>query len=160
MTQKGTGGVRDAIITYLTANLPAKLNAIDTAFGDGLVTDDPVNYLRSDGSVLSVPAFPIVVVKADRETVHKFGNAYTDGIYRFLIHVLIEDQEPETLEKRVERTAQAIWETMVDGEWAAAVAPIVGEQPEIAYSSTYTDPSNNYLAGATIRVSLRQLEAD
>lgn len=160
MAQKLIEGVIDAAVTYLTANMAAKLNALDTLYGDSIVLDDIAAFHKSQLSIESIEKFPIVVVDSDASEMLKWDNTWTDANHTVTFDVLVSDQDTETLAKRVRRHLQAVWEVLIDGVWAEQIAHLDGERPRVAYTSVFTDPSNNYLAGARLTVTFRKDEVD
>ncbi len=158
MAMKLMAVVRQDVIDYLSANFAAKLNDIDARFGD-FELENIVNFYKSDASVDSVMAFPVILVQADETEVKRWDSyQHTDALHRLFIDVLVQDTDVERLEQRVERYVLAIWELLLDGMAANSVAHLDGENPQFVYRDTFTVPSGEYLSGGRVTVRLRKAE--
>ena len=108
-------GLVNEILTYLEANLPAKLNVIDAAINDGITLRDPVEYLRRDPSLPKLSGtLPLVFVKAPQGKVTMFKETAADQEHVLWIYVMERATDAEELSKRMYRYGRAIFEVLVD----------------------------------------------
>lgn len=109
-------GLVNEITTYLEANLPAKLSAIDAAIGDGIELRDPVEYLGRDpvASPQRSGTLPILFIGVPQGQITGFkqGGAHQDHV--LWIYVLERDPSAEVLKKRMYRYGRAIAEVLID----------------------------------------------
>lgn len=109
-------GLVNEITTYLEANLPAKLSAIDAALNDGIELRDPVEYLGRDpiASPQRSGTLPILFVGVPQGQVSMFKQAGADQEHVLWIYILERDPSAEVLKKRMYRYGRAIAEVLID----------------------------------------------
>lgn len=150
-------GAVTAIRDYLVTNLPTKLDALDTAYGDGITLDDIVTSYLAEQSLATIPAFPVLFVIAPASQIERWTPSVTDASHHLLIGVIAIDQDPETLRKRLYRYMRATWEVLVAGRAAASFAYVIGPDARLEFSPIYSK-DEQFMGDARVEVSMRLTE--
>lgn len=139
-------GLIDAIKTYLTTNLPAKLDALDTEYPDTIVLEDLVTWYVGQKSIESIQEYPAGFVLANETSIEYWNNTSSNGMHEITISVIVLDQDPEIMQRRVYRYARAVWETLVSAHFASALSGFkIYGNPSIGFSPTLVNPDTTYL---------------
>jgi len=155
-------GLIDEISTYLAANLPAKLDAIETAIGDSITLDDPTAYLRRDpsSSPRSAPELPLMFLVVPRTTIVAWHETSAEQNHQLWIYLIARDNDAETLRKKMYRYARGIWETLVDHQFDTATWKAgIGAPPVFDFSPTMTN-GNIVTADVRVEVQYEKLETE
>lgn len=146
-------GLVNEVSAYLSANLPTKLDAIDTAIGDGIVLADPVDYLmRQPGGPKSILNWPSMFLLVPQGNVISWHEASAEQSYVLWLYLFARDIDKETLSKRLYRYARAIWETLVDHQFSTATWKMgIGSTPLIDYGPDFSVGS---LSGGDVHLEL------
>ena len=107
--------VADQVVTTLKASLPAKLDALDTEYGDGMILADipDANYFISE--LRKAPGFPICCVIPDLTNMSPFtgDQRYNIEYHNLTIAIAITaNLGEEDLRRRTIRTIRGISEVL------------------------------------------------
>lgn len=147
MTWAGAEGLVDSVNTYLQANLAAKLDAIDTELSDSLVLEDVVAWYTSEKDLASVQGYPSVFILATDGQIVGWNASYQNLECDVTIAILVLDQTPEDLKKRVYRYVRAIWEVITTGHAARSYGAwqIIGS-PQLAWTPIFQDDNSQFIS--------------
>jgi len=154
-------GLVDAVKTELSSSLPAKLDALDTEYGDGIVLDDPESYYIAEPSIESVHGTTAVLILADDWTAGP-GDYSAGGClnptHTLRVEIITTDSDAEQLKRRVYRYVRAILEVL-DAAHATGGLSGFGPTGSIApeYSSIRADGSQLV---ADARLTLGYIKAE
>lgn len=149
----------DAIKAYMTTNLPAKLDALDTEYTDTIVLDDVVTWYVGQKSVESIPEYPAAFVLANDSNVEYWNATVSNGLHRVAISVIVLDADPEVLQRKCYRYARAIWETLVSAHFAGSLSGFkIYGSPEIGFSPTFVNADTTYLGECQLLISAQLQE--
>ena len=158
-------GLINEVRTYLSTNLPAKLNAIDSQINDGIVLDDPTAYLYRDPGISqkSLSSLPIAFLIVPDGEVVSWHETAIEQEHILWIYLFARDTDADDLRKRMYRYARALWETLVDHRFdttTIATWKIAGGvRPRFAYSPTLTS-GNISLADVRLELRYTKLETE
>lgn len=149
----------DAIKTYLSANLAAKVTAVNAAINDSITLPAPAAFYVGQKSLSSVQNYPAFFLLATGADLLGWNNSYTDGEYEINIAFLVMNQDPEVIQRMLYRYTRALWECLVDAHFASpglSGFKILGE-PRVNYSDTFAS-SSDFLAEGSMTLKARKQE--
>ena len=128
MTWTLTEGLVDAIKAALVAGLPAKLDALDAEYADGIVLADPEAYYVSERELESIHGDAAVAILGDSWAAQP-GQYDAGGcinpVHEVRVAVVAFDVDQETLRRRIFRYVRAIFE-VIDAEHATGALAAFG----------------------------------
>jgi hypothetical protein len=156
MTLKMAEGAVAALVTYLGTNFAAKVAALNTEYGDTLLTM-PASFNTTE--ILEAEAFPVIEVLCDRTRIHAIGGGYIGTTHPITIICTVMDdsdsgEEKANLRKQVYRYARAIIELLRTAETAGGFTDGAGATYQIRWPQELID-----FAGATRRKGSSQVVA-
>jgi len=154
MTLKLIEGAVDAVKTYLSDNIAAKLDALDTEYADGITLDDIKAWYVAE--VQAVPEFPSVFILGESMPVDGEGNGWMKSQSKLTIAVMATDQNPETLKRRLYRYIRALIELLIEARVSVSWAYVI-EFTNVNYSPLFS-AAGEFLSDARLEVSLRSYE--
>ena len=108
----------DVVVSYLEANLPAKLTALDAEYTDAIVLDPTVATYKGLKSLEAIPNYPALYALSPRERLQPRAISPSaqdiEALPELSIGVVVLDQDNETLQKRLYRYARALSELLLD----------------------------------------------
>jgi len=154
-------GLVDEVVTYLTTNLPAKLDTIDTQMGDSITTDDVAEWIRRDPSdIRALTLVPACFVVVPRSSIVNWRADVMTSNHDLWIYLVARDSDPETLRKKIYRYGRGIWETLVDHYFDTATWKMsIGVEPRFDFSETLTRGSMA-MADVKIELNYEKLETE
>lgn len=155
MSYKGPEALADAVNAYLLANMPAKLDALDTTYPDAIVLDDPVSYYIGEKSLLEVPGYPAIFTLVPDMNIELFKTDYIDARYQAVIGVMIMDADTEILKRRLYRYVQAIIELLIAAQANSAIGWFVGQGEFRANFSPIYAGDEVFISDAQITTQIR-----
>src|SRR3990172_13122904 len=109
----------DSVVSYLEANLPAKLAALDAEYADAIVLESTVSTLKGLKSLEEIPNYPVLYALSPTEALQPRMISPTaadvESRPELSMGVVVLEQESETLQKRLYRYARALTELLLDG---------------------------------------------
>ncbi len=114
-------GIVSELITYLSANMAAKLTSLDTAYSDGITLTPPAStsYFWSERS--EVLQWPFVIVLVERTPITRHNATRADSQHDVRIIFAAMDMDTDTLRKKLYRYARAVMECLLEGRAAASL---------------------------------------
>ena len=103
-------GVVDALKTYLEANIAAKLNALDTEYGDFVLDDIQTFYIAEEPAV---PEYPSIFLLGDSVEALGEGGSWLKSGNNLDIIVFVGDQDTTILRRRIYRYIRALIELLI-----------------------------------------------
>ncbi len=100
--------VVDDLVTYLTAGMPAKLDALEAEYADSITLDDIKTYYIAEQK--SIPEYPSLMVLGDATQPSDQGDAWLKARHAITLICLVEDQDETTLKRKLYRYARAVAE--------------------------------------------------
>lgn len=150
-------GSVNAIKDYLNTNMGAKLDALDTEYGDSITLTDIAAYYLAE--TLAVPATPAIYVLGDRTDIEVDGPTHIKGSHYITVAVLVTDTVNETLRKRLYRHIRAIIELMREARDDATF-----ENAGIVFDSCEFSPmygrAGTFLQDARVELHLTKIETE
>ena len=108
----------DVIVSYLEANLPAKLAALDAEYVDSIVLEPTVATYKGLKSLEEIPNYPVLYALSPTEAVQPRmispTAAEVEARPELAVGVVVLDQDSETLQKRLYRYGRALTELLLD----------------------------------------------
>ena len=145
-------GAVDALNTYVQANMAAKISALNTAYGDSLLTAPVAYYV---GNVPDeMPEFPSIALQGDGWTLETQTKYTLEVKNNINIYVYVADQDISVRFKKLCRYALAIVELLNTGEASYGYTHFITGKVEI--SDTLAAPS--FLQAIMIPVELCKAE--
>ena len=152
--------VSDTIIAHLQNKLPAKLDALDTEYDDGIVLEDIPSELMFTAEKVHPPGYPMLVIVADRTDLNPF-----DGLSRYSIEhhfldvavaLISRGESEEILKRRTQRTVRAIEETFLDDRtMGCSVNDVICLEKD--YSSVVGDDDNQLIQEGQVTVRVETM---
>ena len=109
----------DSVVSYLEANLPAKLAALDAEYADAIVLESTVATYKGLKSLEEIPNYPVLYALSPTEALQPRMISPTaadvESRPELSVGVVVLEQDSETLQKRLYRYARAITELLLDG---------------------------------------------
>lgn len=132
---------------YLQTNLPAKLDALDTEYADGIMLDDIKAFYIAEQDVPETPA--LFVLASSSNLTERGHDDRFDPRHRMTVGVMVNEQDTEKLRKRIYRYIRAIIELLHQGEDSAGL-PYVFDLENANYSSIFVDRDNRFIADGQV----------
>jgi len=104
-------GVVDALKTYLEANMAAKLDVLDTEYGDGITLADIQKYYIAE--VQAIPEYPSIFILGDNVEVLGEGGSWMKSGNNLDLIVFVGDQDTTILRRRIYRYIRALIELLI-----------------------------------------------
>lgn len=149
-------GSVNAVKDYLETNMGAKLDDLDTEYGDITLADIVAYYLAE---TLAVPGMPAIYVLGDRTEIEVDGPTHIKGAHYISVAVLVTDPDNETLRKRLYRYVRAIIELMREARNDATF-----ENAGIVFDSCEFSPmygrAGTFLQDARVELHLTKIETE
>jgi hypothetical protein len=159
MALKLAEGLVDEVKAYLTANLPAKLDALDAEYRDGITLADVTAIYVGERTLETIDRYPAIFVLADQTVVETWQAAFVDARHRYQVGVIVLHQDTETLGRLVYRYIRAIWELLIEGQTSDALTyELVDEEVRFDFSPIRTGEGNTFTADANITAAGRKQE--
>lgn len=108
--------VKDKVKIILQTYLPAKLDAIDTARGGGIVLDDIASFHTTEYALdtfLQLPTLLVLGIRTDLKFLLKGTTNYRDAVHTLNVIVVVSEIKDDTLETRLLRYAEAVESILV-----------------------------------------------
>lgn len=154
MAIKLGGGLVDAVITYLTANLPAQLDAEELVWADGLALPDMTQIVRREPDQperVTTPPYLYVIV--DRSNIYDWRSDYAESSHALVAWIVTAEQDPDTLRKLMYRYGNALWKALTAYSVSQGVykmaSPEGGSETELDFGMSITSGS---MAMADVRI--------
>lgn len=143
----------DALKTYLSENMEAKVAAINAERDDDITLDDIKTYYVAEQQ--AIPEFPAILVLGDESAIdEQFGGL--NGAHSVTVVVVAAEPDPETLRKKLYRYTRAVTELTIEARvnegWEYIVRVAV-----ISYSPLWTQGSG-FMGDAQVKISMEKLE--
>ncbi len=152
-------GAADAVAAALTAGMAAKLDELDTEYGD-IVLPDIVAVHRNPMQVDDgIQSFPVLAVYSPGGTLPIFNDGgHADGEFEVEIQALIKDADQAVLQKQVYRYVRAAVEVLTEA-WVGNTLDGWNLQAS-NMTATYSpfESSTEWTSGAVLRVQVNKLE--
>jgi hypothetical protein len=148
-------GVITDMLTYLQANMPAKLDELDTRFGDGITLTDIAGWYRAQQR--AIQAFPAVVVMAHNTRPIERGDGWLRGHHQLDIIIMATGQDSQQLSQEAQRYVLAIFECLKDAESSSGWT-IIHERFDADYDQVYT-ADDTFVTDARLTVTASRIEA-
>lgn len=143
-----------AVLSRLQTHLPASLDAIDAEAADGLVLEDPVEYVLGDK--LLILDSPTVCVDIDRDHLTYAPGAVGTMETTLMVGVVMQDLDRDQLSLRLWRTLRAVREVLQDQTLGGLVQRLYVD--DVQYTDATQVPSGKaFIKGGA--VVLRALQA-
>jgi hypothetical protein len=147
-------GLVDAVVAYLTANLPAKLNAEEAVWNDGVVLDDMNEIVKRDPDQperISNP--PYLYVFVESSTIYDIRADSMMSVHTLICWLVAVDSLPEVLRVKIGRYGNALVKALNDYDTTVPAyrlaEPSPGAMPSIDFGMTLT---NGTMAMNDVRV--------
>lgn len=160
MTIKFVDGLVTELQTYLVTNLNTKVSAVNTLFGDTLLTDFVTTNIRTDdpreGAPVVTPSLHIIAISAGLPL-------WRDGMMQSNVNMLFwltaRHQVAQSLKHTLYRYSLALWNTLVAGHADGTITwkMDVGEPPQFDFTETYGADAVLY-GNASLSVGFEQHE--
>ena len=153
-------GLVDEVDTYIQANIAAKLSALDTEYGDGITLAVPAAYHIAEKALKSIQTYPVLYILVEATEFDAYTPDNVDAAHDLVVGVIALDQDDENLQRRLYRYARAVWELLVEAEFAAGsnFNLAIGGTARIDFSPLFSDAESRYIGDAAVRVRTRMLE--
>lgn len=162
MTVQLTGELIDDLKTYLAANLPTFVDAVNTAFGDDITLGDfdSVRVDDPDSGVRVQMVNATLHVVATVGSIGTWGNGYAMPTQDVVFWVTARDQDKQVLRRKLYRYLLVVWNTLVAGHFDSSIAWNMGIEvdPEFDYSETFTRENVMY-ADARLAIKFQAMES-
>ena len=160
MALKLAEGLIDEVKAYLSANLAAKLTALDAEYGDGIVLLNAAAYYVGEKSLTTIPEYPAFFILAEQTTIENWQATFTDASHRLIIGAFILDQEGETLGRRIYRYGRAVWELLMEARGAGSLSYHLVDEPIILDFTPIErlGKEGSFIAGLQLTASARKQE--
>lgn len=155
MTYELSEGVVDDVITYLSANMEAKLDAIDAEKGDFILVDVQAWY-RSEQR--TIDRFPAAIVRVNSARVVEEHSASLTVAYEVMVGILHMEQDSAKLIQSLQRYQRAVLELIKAGEAAGSIGDMVLLQ-ELNESPVFSPAESEYAADMSVTFTVRRREA-
>ncbi len=144
----------DSVKDYLNTNMPAKLDALDAEYDDGIALVDIKAYYKAE--VLALPEYPAIFVLGDWTDITADGPTHMQAPHHISVIILMGDQDTEILRKRLYRYVRAIVEVLRAGRATGSIGhAMVFDRLE--YSPMYGQ-SGTALQDAKVELTLTIIE--
>lgn len=154
MATKLIEGVVADMLTYLQAGMAAKLTELDARFADGITLLDVKAWYTAQQR--AIPEFPAVVIMARATRPLERGDGWLRGHHEVEIVVMADDQDSQTLVKRIQRYVMAVFELLVEAESSAGWT-IIHEKFAADYDQVFTQ-ADTFLSDARLVVTASRIE--
>lgn len=134
--------VIDALVTVLTANMVAKLAALDAEYTDDIVLANMKAYYVAEQS--AIPEYPVATLLAEGGLPATFAD---DWDWKVRIIIVATDQDPTTLRRRLSRYIRAVCEILA----ASAAQPMTIDA--IDYSPMF-GRAGTFLSDASVQITV------
>lgn len=155
MSYKLSEGVVDDVITYLSANIETKLDAIDAEKADFELVDIQAWYRAEQRAI---DRFPAAIVRVNRaEMVAEHATSLTMA-YEVVVGVIHMEQDSAKLVQSLQRYQRAVLEVIKAGEAAGSIPDMVLVQ-ELNESAIFSPGESEYAADMSVTFTVRRREA-
>lgn len=145
-------GAVDAVKTYLSNNMAAKVAALNTEYDDGISIEDmKAWYIEYQAEV---PEFPAGIVLGRRGRPENEGEGWMKAEHSIDIIFLATDQNTETLRRKIYRYIRAGIEMMKESRASIGYQINIGDWD---FSDTYASQSS-FLSGAKLTIFPKKYE--
>lgn len=110
MTLTLAEGLIDALNTYITANITAKLAALDTEYTDSIVLAVPVATYVGIKSLKSIPQYPAMFIFSPSQRIQARNVGEVRVFPEVVVGIVEQDADSETLQRRLYRYGRALVE--------------------------------------------------
>jgi len=145
-------GVVDAVNTYLSTNIAAKLNTLDTEYGDFVLDDIKTFYIAE---VQAIPEYPAIFILGDNVEVLGEGGGWMKSGNNLDIVVFVGDQDTTTLRRKIYRYIRALIELLITARTSEGW---VVNFMSVELSPTYSK-GGEYLSDAHLSVQIVETNA-
>lgn len=143
-------GLVDQVKSYLESNLPARLDLLDTEYGD-FILEDLTSVEISERDLRSQQSYPVGIVMVDRTGIPQWTGAAVWGHHDLTIGILVLDQDLTDLRKRLYRYGRAVLEELADAHGDGGITFEIGVgEIEITFSPIFTDPDSQFIADVQV----------
>ena len=109
----------DEVVTYLEANLAAKLAALDAEYPDSIALQMTVATQKGLKSLEEIPNYPVLYALSPagivRPRMISESSSEVDARPELSVGIVVLEQDSETLQKRLYRYGRALTELLIDG---------------------------------------------
>jgi hypothetical protein len=110
--------IADTIISHVQSNLPAKLDALDIEYDDGIILEDIPSDFMFISEKVNPPGFPIMAVLPEGTNMNPFDGQSRYGIEHSALTIAValisRGESEEELKRRTMRTVRGISEIFLD----------------------------------------------
>ena len=151
MSLKLIEAVIDVIKAYLETNMAAKLDELDTEYGDFVLADIDKYYVAE---LSAIPEYPSILILGESTRPVTEGAGWMNADHTLTVVALATDQDTERLRRRLYRYMRAIIELLVAARTSEGyVINIDG----VEFSPLY-GRSGTFLSDARVIIRLRKYE--
>jgi len=145
-------GAVDAVKTYLSNNLAAKVAALNTEYDDGITIEDMKAWYIEYQS--EVPEFPACIILGLQGRPEDEGAGWMKSEHSIDIIILATDQNTETLKRKLYRYIRACIEMMKESRASIGYQINIGDWD---FSDTYASQSS-FLSGSKLTILAKKYE--
>lgn len=140
-----TEGIIDRLLAYYRDNLPGKLAALSSEYGDDVELRAPEEPCYYVGELELNPFldYPKLFILGDRMEVERYSNEYTDATHQVSIIAALKNADPQTLRRQMYRWGRALWELTVARFFASTGADYFALHGEGDIAIDYIGPEGN-----------------
>jgi hypothetical protein len=135
--------------------MPAKLDALETVYGDGIELKDIQAFYVGEKSLLEVPEYPAIFCLVPTQPISRFTPDVIDSTYNAIIGVLVMEQNTELLRRKLYRYVRAILELLAAGQLNTSLSFVVAQgNMSVNYSPIYS-AEEVFMSDAQIQTTCR-----
>ncbi len=159
MTVSGPEGLSDAVNAYLLAQLPAKLNALDTEYNDGITLDDIVDFFVGEKTLMDVQSYPSIFTLVPEWNINSFKSTDIDATYSAVIGIMVMEQDTEVLRRKLYRYIRAIIELLIAAQANTLIWAVGQGNFRANFSPIYT-ADEVFMSDAQITTTFRRRQVE
>ena len=142
--------------TQLTANMGAKLTALNTAYGDGITLAAIKAYYI--GEQQQIPEYPAIVLEGPDSDIEDYSTTDLGAMHKITSTTVVTGTVTETLARRAMRHNRAVIETIMECHAAGAFSWTLSID-SCSFSSTYTNvATKTFMRGAAVFLTMSKRE--
>jgi|GEM_PF-1614529 len=156
MGMTGMEAALQAVEDTLSANMAAKITALNDEYGDGIELSDIITYSwdKRNFAAQEYPACVLDDIKSIPEEQYMMGMSMRHLID---VYVVAVGSDAKELKQRLFRYVRAIWEILTSNHTLGGVSHSVGFG-ETEYGPTFTEKERKYLKSIAIEIEVYKKE--
>lgn len=148
-------GAVNSLKTYFENNAAAKLSALQTEYGDGILLPKPVSWETAEKVFSSVSQFPLAVILVPDTSVPQWTGVEVLGTHNVVVAVVLMEQDSDKLQKKLYRYGRMLLELLSDAHGDPSVTFHVGVgEVTLEFSPLFTDPQSRFVADVRMNAEL------